>query len=290
MANLKEIRTRISSVSSTRQITSAMKMVAASKLKKAQDAITQIRPYADKLYEILQNLGGNLENNENVYADERDNKKVLFVLIASNKGLCGAFNANVVKTAMNSIEANYKTQLDSGNLDFVSVGKKTRDILKSKNIMVKKMYESIFDQLSFEKVSEVTNIIMQDFVDKKYDKVVLVYNSFKNAGVQILTEEQFLPIKIEESANNMQTDYIFEPNEAEIVEQLIPMSLKTQFFKAVLDSYAAEHGARMTAMHIATDNAGELIKELKLTYNKARQENITNEILEIVGGAQALEQ
>ncbi len=290
MANLKEIRTRISSVSSTRQITSAMKMVAASKLKKAQDAITQIRPYADKLYEILQNLGGNLENNENVYADERDNKKVLFVLIASNKGLCGAFNANVVKTAMNSIEANYKTQLDSGNLDFVSVGKKTRDILKSKNIMVKKMYESIFDQLSFEKVSEVTNTIMQDFVDKKYDKVVLVYNSFKNAGVQILTEEQFLPIKIEESANNMQTDYIFEPNEAEIVEQLIPMSLKTQFFKAVLDSYAAEHGARMTAMHIATDNAGELIKELKLTYNKARQENITNEILEIVGGAQALEQ
>ncbi len=290
MANLKEIRIRISSVSSTRQITSAMKMVAASKLKKAQDAITQIRPYADKLHEILQNLGGNLENNDNVYADERDNKKVLFVLIASNKGLCGAFNANVVKRAMSSIETNDKTQLDSGNLDFISIGKKTKDILKSKNIMVKKTYESIFDQLSFEKVSEVTNTIMQDFVDHKYDKVVLVYNSFKNAGVQILTEEQFLPIKIEEPANNMQTDYIFEPNEAEIVEQLIPMSLKTQLFKAVLDSYAAEHGARMTAMHIATDNAGELIKELKLTYNKARQENITNEILEIVGGAQALEQ
>lgn len=286
MANLKEIRTRIASVNSTKQITSAMKMVSAAKLRKAQNAIVQLRPYASKLHELLSDISQSMDTNEdNVFAQKREVKNVLIVAIASNRGLCGAFNANVIKKATQIAKEDYP----NANINFYALGKKTRDFFGSKTNKLVNSNVEIFNELNFNTSSAIAETIMQDFVTKKYDKVILVYNEFKNAGVQILTEEQFLPIQTEDnSKQKFQKDYLFEPNKEYIVKELIPKSLKVQFFKAILDSHASEHGARMTAMHKATDNATELLKNLRLNYNKARQATITNEILEIVSGAEAL--
>lgn len=289
MANLKEIRNRITSIGSTMQITSAMKMVSAAKLKKAQDAITQMRPYANKLTELLQSLSATLEDDiENVYAEQRIVSKVLIVAITSNRGLCGGFNSSVIKGSTKYIEDNYQGK----QVDIFSIGKKGYDIL-SKNFTVIEKHNEIYEDLTFDNVAVIAEHIMSLFAQGKYDKIELVYNRFKNAATQILTIEQFLPIELVEVVEvegkmNVDTDYIFEPNKAEIILQLIPKSLKTQLYKAIRDSYASEHGARMTAMHKATDNATELRDDLRLTYNKARQAAITNEILEIVGGAEAL--
>jgi F-type H+-transporting ATPase subunit gamma len=289
MANLKEIRTRITSVNSTRKITSAMKMVAAAKLRKAQDAITKMRPYADKLHEILDHVissAGNFE--DNIYTQERNAEKVLIIIIASNKGLCGAFNANSVKKAEELINNEYKNLFEAGKVDIYTLGKTINEMLRTKQVDVTESFSDIYNDLNFKTVSELAEKVMKQFAAKEYDRVHIVYNKFKNAAVQIPQAEQLLPIKLSESEENFEGDYIYEPNQDQIVEQLIPYSLKIQLYKAVLDSYAAEHGARMTAMHKATDNATELLKDLKLTYNKARQAAITNEILEIVGGAEAL--
>jgi F-type H+-transporting ATPase subunit gamma len=284
MANLKEIRNRISSIGSTMKITSAMKMVSAAKLKKAQDAITNMRPYANKLTELLQNLSATLEGDQgSVYATKRHVDKVLIVSITSNRGLCGAFNTNVVKETRSVIEKHYEGK----EVQLFTIGKKGHEVLK-KTIPVFENNNHIFDHLTFEQTALLAEQIMQTFVDGKFDKIDLVYNRFKNAGTQIPTYEAFLPIQSENSGHKMATDYLFEPSKEVIVEQLIPKSLKMQLFKALRDSFAAEHGARMTAMHKATDNAGELKNDLTLTYNKARQAAITGEILEIVGGAEAL--
>lgn len=288
MANLKEIRNRISSVGSTMQITSAMKMVSAAKLKKAQDAITAMRPYSEKLTELLQNLSATLEVDAGgVYSEQREVNKVLVVAITSNRGLAGAFNSNIVKEARNLVANTYAGK----KVDFMTLGKKGNDILKKNNPIFENNNE-IFDTLSFETTSEIAEKLMQLYSEGDYDKIVLVYNSFRNAATQIVMTEQFLPImqvqNLEEGVETSDTFYLFEPSKEEIVEALIPKSLKTQLFKAIRDSVASEHGARMTAMHKATDNATELRDALKLQYNKARQASITNEILEIVGGAEAL--
>ncbi len=282
MANLKEIRNRISSVSSTMQITSAMKMVSAAKLKKAQDAITAMRPYSDKLTQMLVNLSSSVDF-ENVYLSPRKVKNKLIVCITSNRGLCGAFNSNVIKKCTEI--ANSSDQ----NVSFFCVGKKGGDIL-SKTHNVIQSNNSVFDDLTFENISTIADKVMSMFLNKEYDSVQIVYNKFKNAATQIVTQEQYLPIENNKSKDDEKdsSDYIFEPTQIEIISELIPKSLKTQLYKSVRDSYASEHGARMTAMHKATDNATELRDQLKLTYNKARQAAITNEILEIVGGAEAL--
>jgi len=284
MANLKEIRNRISSVSSTMQITSAMKMVSAAKLKKAQDAITAMRPYSSKLTELLQNLSATLDSDAGgAYSKQRDLSKVLLVVVTSNRGLCGGFNSSVIKETVQNITANYQDV----HVDLLTIGKKGNDIL-SKTYPVIYTRNDIYDDLTFDKVAEVAEKIMHLYVDGTYDKIEIIYNRFKNAATQIPQVEQFLPIKPVEGDANANADYIFEPSKEKIVLELIPKSLKTQLYKAVRDSFAAEHGARMTAMHKATDNATELRDELLLTYNKARQAAITNEILEIVGGAEAL--
>ena len=283
MANLKEIRNRISSVSSTMQITSAMKMVSAAKLKKAQDAITAMRPYADKLTELLQNFSSNLDaDNGSVFTKNREIKNILIVAITSNRGLCGAFNSNIVKQ-VNELAKNYT----KGNVSVMAIGKKANDSL-SKEFKILSNESKIFDDLNFINVAQIAQVLMNKFKDGSVDKIELVYNKFKNAATQIVTTEQFLPIVTSNDQINNNQDYIFEPSKVEIVKTLIPKSLKTQLFKAIRDSFASEHGARMTAMHKATDNATELRDQLKLTYNKARQAAITNEILEIVGGAEAL--
>ena len=285
MANLKEIRSRITSVSSTMQITSAMKMVSAAKLKRAQDAIIQMRPYANKLTELLENLSGSLDSSEGgVYSLEREVKNVLLVPITSNRGLCGGFNTYIIKKTNSLIHNEYK----SAQVHILSIGRKSSEYFSKNGFEINSVYDEVFNDLSFEKVGEIAEKIMSAFVEKKYDKVVLVYNQFKNAATQIIMNEAYLPIQTTTNQEENGVDYLFEPEKKEIVQQLIPKSLKTQLFKAVLDSHAAEHGARMTAMHKATDNAGELKKELTLTYNKARQAAITGEILEIVGGAEAL--
>lgn len=284
MANLKELRSRITSVSSTMQITSAMKMVSAAKLSKAQDAITSMRPYAEKLTQLLQDLSATLDDDANSkFAEEREVKRVLIVAISSNKGLAGAFNTNIIKKVKSKVAADYQNT----EVELLTLGKKGNDILK-KTFEVYKNDNAIFDDLSFENVSAIAEELMQVFVDGKFDKIELVYNQFKNAGTQIVMDEQFLPIERFETESDKQLDYIFEPSKIEIVKDLIPKSLKMQLFKALRDSFASEHGARMTAMHKATDNAKELRDDLKLSYNKARQASITNEILEIVGGAEAL--
>ncbi|MCF6295169.1 MAG: ATP synthase F1 subunit gamma [Flavobacteriaceae bacterium] len=284
MANLKEIRNRISSVSSTMQITSAMKMVSAAKLKKAQDAITAMRPYANKLTELLQSLSATLDGDTgSKFANQRDVNKVLVVAITSNRGLCGGFNSNVIKESIRLANEVYTNQ----DVSFVVIGKKANDIL-SKNFNVVSNHSEVFDDLTFNNVAEIAELLMDRFNEDEFDKIELVYNKFKNAATQIIMTEQFLPIVPAEGEMNVNLDYIFEPSKVEIVETLIPKSLKTQLYKAVRDSFASEHGARMTAMHKATDNATELRDELLLTYNKARQAAITNEILEIVGGAEAL--
>ena len=284
MANLKELRSRITSVSSTMQITSAMKMVSAAKLSKAQDAITSMRPYAEKLTQLLQDLSATLDDDANSkFAEEREVKRVLIVAISSNKGLAGAFNTNIIKKVKSKVAADYQNT----EVELLTLGKKGNDILK-KTFEVYKNDNAIFDDLSFENVSAIAEELMQVFVDGKFDRIELVYNQFKNAGTQIVMDEQFLPIERFETESEKQLDYIFEPSKIEIVKDLIPKSLKMQLFKALRDSFASEHGARMTAMHKATDNAKELRDDLKLSYNKARQASITNEILEIVGGAEAL--
>ncbi len=284
MANLKEIRNRISSIGSTMQITSAMKMVSAAKLKKAQDAITQMRPYANKLTELLQSLSATLEGEVGgVYSEQKEVSKVLLVAITSNRGLCGGFNSNVIKAVIKNIEDNYKGK----QVDILTIGKKGNDIL-AKKLTVIENHNDIFDDLTFDNVAVIAEKIMSLFAEGNYDKVELVYNRFKNAATQIETIEQFLPIEPIKGDIKVNTDYLFEPTKAEIVLELIPKSLKTQLYKAIRDSSASEHGARMTAMHKATDNATELRDDLKLSYNKARQAAITNEILEIVGGAEAL--
>lgn len=283
MANLKEIRNRISSVSSTMQITSAMKMVSAAKLKKAQDAITAMRPYANKLTELLQNLSATLDaDSGSKFADQREVNNVLIVAITSNRGLCGAFNSNIIKQA-NYLANSYAEK----NVSVVAIGKKANDAL-SKEYEILANESTVFDDLTFDNVAQIAEFLMQKFEEGSVDKIELVYNKFKNAATQIVTTEQFLPIVPSADGTDANQDYIFEPSKAEIVETLIPKSLKTQLFKAIRDSFASEHGARMTAMHKATDNATELRDQLKLTYNKARQAAITNEILEIVGGAEAL--
>ncbi|MDT0294618.1 ATP synthase F1 subunit gamma [Mesonia ostreae] len=283
MANLKELRSRITSVSSTMQITSAMKMVSAAKLSKAQDAITAMRPYADKLTELLQGLSATLDEGANSkFAEEREVQKVLIVPISSNRGLAGAFNTNIIK----GVKRISSEQFADKNIHLFTIGKKADDILK-KTFTVDKNNNTIFDHLEFEPVADIAESIMAEFVEGKYDKVVLVYNKFKNAATQIVMSEQFLPIVPMETEEEVTLDYVFEPNKEDIIEELIPKSLKMQLFKALRDSFASEHGARMTAMHKATDNATELRDNLKLSYNKARQASITNEILEIVGGAEA---
>lgn len=284
MANLKEIRNRIASVSSTMQITSAMKMVSAAKLKKAQDAITAMRPYANKLTELLQNLSASMDGEAgSKYADNREVEKVLVVAITSNRGLCGAFNSNIIKQCVSMQQETYSDK----QVDFMAIGKKANDLLGKKSTIVAN-HSEIFDQLSFDNAATIAEELMDHFTNGEYDRIELVYNKFKNAATQIVMTEQFLPIAPIQGEESSNVDYIFEPSKPEIVAQLIPKSLKTQLFKAIRDSFASEHGARMTAMHKATDNATELRDQLKLTYNKARQAAITNEILEIVGGAEAL--
>ena len=289
MANLKEIRTRITSVNSTMQITSAMKMVSAAKLKRAQNAVTQMRPYAEKLQEILSNVSGSIDTADNPYIKEREEKNILIVALTSNRGLCGGFNNNVIKQVKKLV-----SEYGASNVTVLPVGKKVNDAFKKEAYLsgddLPGNTAELWDNLAYENIAPFTEHLMASFSDGSYDKILVVYNSFKNAAVQILKSEQLLPIvKTEDSQEaTSNTDYIFEPSQEEIVTDLIPNSLKISFYKAMLDSQASEHGARMTAMHKATDNASELMKELKLTYNKARQAAITNEILEIVGGAEAL--
>ena len=284
MSGLKEIRNRISSVSSTMQITNAMKMVSAAKLKKAQESISATLPYSNKLSELIKNISSSTESEDiNPLFEKRDFKKLLIIAITSNKGLCGGFNSNIIKEVNNII-----INSSSKKVDLLTIGKKGNDIL-SKKFQVISSHNDVYDNFNYTNVKEIADVIMHKFSEKEYDEVVLVYNHFKNAATQIVTKEQYLPI--EESAdenNSVSGDYIFEPNRAKILNELIPKSLSIQLFKAISDSIAGEHGARMTAMHKATDNASELRDQLKLTYNKARQTAITNEILEIVGGAEAL--
>ena len=289
MPSLKEIRNRIQSVGSTMQITSAMKMVSAAKLKRAQDAITQMRPYSNKLQEILSNLSATLDLSENAYSEAREVKKTLVVGITSNRGLCGGFNNNIIKRVNYLVNEELKGQ----EVSVLCLGKKIRDTYKRSDAYyindVLAPVEDIFNQLSFDNVAIIAADLMERFKKKAFDRVVVVYNQFVNAASQNVMTEQLLPIVPTVQEDQSSTgDYIFEPSKSEIVEELIPKSLKIQLFKAILDSNAAEHGARMTAMHKATDNAKDLQKSLKLSYNKARQAAITNEILEIVGGAEAL--
>ena len=286
MANLKEIRNRIASIGSTMQITSAMKMVSAAKLKKAQNAIVEMRPYANKLTELMQSLSASLDMEDaGAFTEVREPNKILVVAITSNRGLCGAFNSNIIKHVENLISTKYPNK----DVSVLTLGKKGHDVL-SKNYKIYQNNNDIFEELTFANTAVIAEDLMQKFADGEFDKIILVYNKFKNAATQIVTQELFLPIlpPVEEEQNNENTDFIFEPSEKEIVKGLIPKSLKTQLFKALRDSFASEHGARMTAMHKATDNATDLRDELLLQYNKARQASITNEILEIVGGAEAL--
>lgn len=294
MLSLKEVRTRIASVKSTQQITSAMKMVAASKLRKAQNAIIQMRPFAAKLKVILQDLAASLDysDDSSIFTEQREPNKVLLILVSSNRGLCGAFNANVIKVANDLIETKYNNQYQDGNLSLITIGKKVSEFYGNRNFNIIEVYDHIFDKLTYENVSPIAEKLMDFFAEKEYDRIEVVYNKFKNAATQILSTEQYLPIEPVNKENkygeDVKVDYIFEPDKDEIVQDLIPKSLKIQLYKILLDSFAAEHGARMTAMHLATENAQELLKDLKLIYNKARQAAITNEILEIVSGAEAL--
>jgi len=292
MANLKIIRTRIASVKSTRQITSAMKMVSAAKLRKAQDKIVRLRPYANKLHEILVGVSQSLVDVEedNIYGKKRDPEKVLIIMITSNRGLCGGFNSNVVKETRRMVADKYHKQASKGNLWFIAFGKKGFEFLRRQKLNILEEHNQVFNNLTFSNVSVIAEKVMEYFVSGKFDRIDIIYNQFKNAAVQNLTNEPFLPVETAPSDQKTVTlaDYIYEPTKEEIVKELIPKSLKIQFYKAVLDSWVAEHGARMTAMHKATDNATQLIKELTLQYNKARQASITNQILEVVSGAEAL--
>ncbi|RZK78414.1 MAG: ATP synthase F1 subunit gamma [Pedobacter sp.] len=291
MANLKEVRIRIASVQSTQQITKAMKMVSAAKLKRATNAIVQLRPYATKLKEILGNLSASLEGSSSPYIQEREPNKVLVVVVSSNRGLAGAFNMNVIKAANNLIAEKYSEQYKKGNVSIVAIGKKSQDFYDKRNYKVVGNNNEVYSALTFENVTKITESIMSGFEKGSYDKVELIYNRFKNAAVQIVTTEQLLPLPkavADEKEKSSNIDYILEPSQEQIVEQLIPKSIKIQLYKAVLDSHASEHGARMTSMDKATENAGDLLKALKLSYNQARQAAITTELTEIVSGAAAL--
>ncbi len=297
MQNLKDIRNRIASVKSTQQITNAMKMVSAAKLKKSQDAIFQLKPYDEKLKEIIDSISDYCKNAKNsIYCVDRSVEKVLIIVINSNRGLCGALNQNVIRKTIQIAHETYSYQLKNDNLDFFIIGKKAEEALRKRNFKIINTRHDIFNDLNFENVKLIAKDIMDQFTNGIYDRIDLIYNQFKNVGVQILTTEQYLPVKLKEKVEELPfitkyetfIDYIFEPSKNKIIEELLPKMLKIHFYKAVLDSSASEHGARMTAMHKATDNATELLKELSLEYNKARQAAITKEILEIVGGAEAL--
>jgi len=291
MANLKEVRNRITSVSSTQQITKAMKMVSAAKLKRATNAIVQLRPYANKLKELLANLSASLEDGSSPYLQEREPVRILVVVVTSNRGLAGAFNANAIKTANNLIAEKYTKQLQAGNVSIIAIGKKSQEYYQRRKYNVIGNNNDLYLDLNFENTSKITESIMEGFVNGKFDRVELVYNHFRNAAVQYLIAEQLLPVPKPEKQDEVKTanvDYILEPSQEEIVEQLIPKNIKIQLYRAVLDSNASEHGARMTAMDKATENAGELLKALKLSYNQARQAAITTELTEIVSGAAAL--
>ncbi|GAB3920949.1 ATP synthase F1 subunit gamma [Mucilaginibacter myungsuensis] len=301
MANLKEVRNRISSVSSTQQITKAMKMVSAAKLKRATNAIVALRPYATKLKELLANLSASLEDGASPFLQDREPVRVLVIVVTSNRGLAGAFNTNAIKTANNLIADKYSKQLAAGNVSIVSIGKKSQEFYERRKYNVIGNNNDVYNDLNFLNVAKITESVMEGFLNGQYDRVELVYNQFRNAAVQILTSEQLLPVpkaevdevvkttKIAETKGPVvQVDYILEPSKEEIIDKLIPKNIKTQVYKAVLDSYASEHGARMTAMDKATENAGDLLKALKLAYNQARQAAITTELTEIVSGAAAL--
>ncbi|PWG78787.1 ATP synthase F1 subunit gamma [Pararcticibacter amylolyticus] len=292
MANLKEVRNRITSVGSTQQITKAMKMVSAAKLKRATNAIVQLRPYANKLKDILGNLSASLESSTSPYIQEREPVRVLIVAVSSNRGLAGAFNANVIKTVNQLIAEKYSEQFRKGNVSIVAIGKKTQDFFERRKFNVIGNNNEVYSNLTFENVSAITESIMQGFVNGNYDRVEVVYNHFRNAAVQYLLTEQLLPLprntEDAKAGNASKVDYILEPSQEEIVNELIPKSIKIQLYKAVLDSHASEHGARMTAMDKATENAGELLRSLRLSYNQARQAAITTELTEIVSGAAAL--
>ena len=289
MPSLKDIRTRIDSVKTTRQVTSAMKMVSAAKLKKAQDDIVQIRPFADKLNEIIFELINAMDENISIdLAEERETDHVLVIMVTSNRGLCGAFNSNVVKEVNQLIREKYASHLKNGFIDVLAIGKQGQKLLKTVGIDCYNDKNEIYNKVTYKAVEEISEEVINDFLSKKYDRVILAYNEFINAAVQKVSVEQFLPLKLPKLDGNHASQYIYEPDQNKIIKELIPKSLKTIFFKTILDSVAAEHGARMTSMHKATDNATELLGELKMSYNKARQSAITNEILEIVGGAEAL--
>eukprot|EP01132_Coremiostelium_polycephalum_P014846 gene14846-17990_t len=290
MANLKEVRIRIASVQSTQQITKAMKMVSAAKLKRATNAIIQLRPYATKLKEILGNLSASLEGSSSPFIQEREPNKVLIVVVSSNRGLAGAFNMNVIKAANNLISDKYSEQYKNGNVSIVAIGKKSQDFYEKRNYKVIGNNNDVYSALSFENVTKITEAIMAGFKKGDYDRVEVIYNRFKNAAVQFVTTEQLLPLPKADTSDVKvsNVDYILEPSKEQIVEQLIPKSIKIQLYKAVLDSHASEHGARMTSKDKATENAGDLLKALKLSYNQARQAAITTELTEIVSGAAAL--
>ncbi len=297
MANLKEVRTRINSVNSTMQITSAMKMVSASKLRKSQSAITSLRPYASKLKEIMQDLSSSLlTSSESVYAkkhkDNAEDEKILIIPVASNKGLCGIFNGNIIRETIRFVNDECRIQLEKGNVDILCISKKVEEALKFKKITTIGNENSLLDNLSYDNILPFAERLMNDFSNEKYDRIIFIYNQFKNAGSQIMVHEQFLPIVSEESNDDnhstSEIEYIFQPSKEEILNSLIPKSLKLQVYKILLDSFTSEHGARMVSMTKATDNASELLKELNRSYNKARQSTITNEIIEIVSGADAL--
>ena len=290
MANLKEVRNRIASVSSTQQITKAMKMVSAAKLKRATSAIIQLRPYANKMKDILANLSASLDESNSPFIQERETHKVLVIAVSSNRGLAGAFNMNVIKTTNKLISEKYSEQYRKGNVHIVAIGKKVQDFYEKRKYNVIGNNNELYSELTFENASKITEAIMIGFAKGEYDRVDLVYNQFRNAAVQILTTEQLVPVPKAENVTDAtkQIDYILEPSQEKIVEQLIPKSIKTQVYKAILDSHASEHGARMTAMDKATENAGDLLKALKLSYNQARQAAITTELTEIVSGAAAL--
>ena len=289
MANLKEVRNRITSVISTQQITKAMKMVSAAKLRRAQDAIILLRPYASKLREIMDNISGTLEGNAGgQFAVVRPVNKVLIVAVSSNRGLCGAFNTNINRTVSRMIREKYPVQSKNGNVKVLAIGKKSSDFFSKLIDNYAGQHNDVYNGLSFEKVSAVAEEIMKQFAAGDYDKVEVVYNQFKNAAVQNVLTEQLLPIVSSQAKSKTINDYIFEPGKEELVLEMIPKAVKIQLYKAVLDSHASEHGARMTSMSKATDNAGEILRDLRLSYNKARQAAITGEILEIVGGAEAL--
>lgn len=289
MANLKEVRNRITSVTSTQQITKAMKMVSAAKLKRATNAIVQLRPYANKLRDILAQVSASVEGNDSPFTSDRIPTKVLLIVVTSNRGLAGAFNANAIKATNNLIASKYADQFARGDVSIIAIGKRGHDFFSKRNFNVIGNHNELFNNLNFENVSKVTEYVMNEFKEGSVDRVEVIYNQFRNAAVQILTAEQILPLLPDEKIDDIaETDYIIEPSKEKIIEELIPKAIKTQLYKAVLDSNASEHGARMTAMDKATENAGDMLKALKLSYNQARQAAITTELTEIVSGAAAL--